>query len=163
MRRIQLTQGRFALVDNEDYDEIASYKWCAHQRQNSKNCYAVRTVRLSFGRYKTVYMHRAILSPGPRLEVDHANGNGLDNRRSNIRACTHSENIRNRAKRAKASSQFKGVSWNVAARRWAANIHSGPDRQIFLGYFADEVEAAKSYDAAARHHFGRFARLNFDD
>jgi len=98
-------------------------------------------------------------TPG-NMDVDHANGNGLDNRRSNLRLCTTSENIQNQRPRKSGTSKYKGVGWFVRDSNWRVRIKVG-DKQIHIGYFADEVEAAKAYDKMARQHFGAFARTNF--
>lgn len=108
-----------------------------------------------------VGMHRVITSAPPGMEVDHINGNGLDNRRGNLRVCTKSGNQRNQRVQSRAkTSVFKGVSRWKKNNRWAAFIKLG-GRPTYLGSFKSEVDAALAYDAAARKHFGAFARTNF--
>lgn len=109
-----------------------------------------------------VYMHRLIIGAGPRDYVDHINGDGLDNRRINLRLATPSQNSANRAgdnRKAGVTSVYKGVSWNKTKNKWAAYIHvSGKTRS--LGAYVDELDAARAYDKAAAETWGEFARLN---
>jgi len=94
--------------------------------------------------------------------IDHINGNGLDDRRANMRTCTNQQNMRNLRKRRSGSSIYKGVYYDKRRRTWYARIcHNG--KNIHLGTFATEIEAARAYDRAARRLFGEFARLNFPD
>lgn len=109
---------------------------------------------------KPEYLHRIITSCPPGLVVDHINGDGLDNRRANLRVCSYAENLRNAFKTKRAtSSQFKGVCWNKSSKRWQANIYI-ESRLRHLGNFNDEREAALAYNLAATKHFGEFARVN---
>jgi hypothetical protein len=106
-------------------------------------------------------MHRFILGiTNPKIKVDHRNRYELDNRRTNLRIPTNSQNGANANKcRHRTSSRFKGVSWHKRLRKWCAHI--GVNRGlIHLGYFTNELDAARSYDAAAREHFGEFAKFN---
>jgi hypothetical protein len=97
------------------------------------------------------------------MEVDHVNGDGLDNRRSNLRVCTHAENARNQSSRTRMStSRFRGVVWAKDRRKWRAMIGDN-GRTVHLGNFTDEIEAAQAYDRAAREMYGAFARLNFPE
>jgi AP2 domain/HNH endonuclease len=96
------------------------------------------------------------------MHVDHINGNGLDNRRTNLRPATSAENARNRRSQRGSSSPYKGVSWIRSRRNWRANLRVG-DRLIHLGSYTDPADAARAYDAAALKYFGEFARLNFPE
>jgi hypothetical protein len=111
-----------------------------------------------------IYMHRLILELDGQnidgLDVDHHNGNKLDNSRQNLRPATRSQNIANHGLNIDNTSGFKGVYWNKAARKWRARITVN-NQKIHLGSFDDKVAAARAYDAAALHYFGAFARLNF--
>lgn len=147
MKEIPLTQGFVALVDDQDYWDLITYEWCVARRPT--NVYA---------RSAKVLMHRHILGR-PDGDVDHRNGNGLDNRRENLRVTSRRLNNAN-ARHRGGSSQFKGVSWDIGRGRWQAGICAA-GRRIALGRFDDETEAALAYDAAARHAFGEFAALNF--
>jgi len=155
---IPLTQGKVALVDDEDAERVlAMRKWWAARR--GKTYYAVARVAGSHPR-REVLMHRFILGAPPGTEVDHCNGNGCDNRRDNIRVCSHGENQRNVGKWYIGGSRYLGVSWFRRTQKWRARICVN-SKHITLGYFNDEVEAARAYDEAARKYHGEFATLNF--
>ena len=159
MRKIPLTQGKLALVDDDDYDRVKKLKWCA--AQNRGTWYAIH------GRDPPVYLHRFILNAKTGDECDHVNGDGLDNRRHNLRFCNPSQNQANSGKHRfhygrPTSSLYKGVYWHKRDRNWQASIRLGY-RGKFLGCFGDENQAAEAYDSAARTYFGSFARLNFPE
>jgi hypothetical protein len=156
LKEIPLTQGKIALVDDEDYPYLSAFNWCATKDRNK--WYAVRSFRRN-GKQVRVRMHMVILKAPAGLEVDHKNGNGLDNRRDNLRLATRSQNKRNGIKLEGTSSIYKGVSWRKNLGKWQAIIYL--PKLTYLGSFNDEIEAARAYDAAAREHFGEFARLNF--
>ena len=155
MKQISLTQGKVALVDNEDYPELSKHKWCAVEYHN------VWYARRRFIKGKNVFMHREILGLkfGDGIKTDHWNHNGLDNQRHNLRICTNAENCRNQRVH-KHSSMFKGVTWWKTRQKWMARIYYNY-KQIHLGYFDSEIEAAKVYDRAALKYHGEFAKLNF--
>ncbi len=155
MKQIPLSRGGFTIVDDEDFKELGQYKW----RTDTKSSYVVRNVRAG-GRVPRIYMHKLILNPPENLFTDHINHDKLDNRRGNLRVCTTSQNGANRLKQSKvSSSRFKGVTWHKRDRVWQAVLkHKG--KNIFLGYFDNEVEAASKYNLAAREMFGEFAYLN---
>lgn len=142
------------LVDVSDREWLASFSWEA--AQYGKTIYAVTQ---SLGLH--LRMHRLImgLDRGADAIVDHINGNGLDNRRCNLREGTHSQNNQNASKRDGASSVYKGVSWDVEREQWESYIQIDEAKQ-HLGFHDDEWEAAENYNAAALKHFGRFARVN---
>ena len=151
---IPLTQGKFAIVDAEDYDRLSKYKWCANKSRRSY--YAVRS-----NGQRQIRMHRMITSAPKGLFVDHINHNGLDNRKTNLRLCTESQNNLNRRPYGK-TSRYKGVSRHKKTNRYLAAIcYQG--KRFHLGTFRDEVDAAKAYDKKARELFGQFAYLNFPE
>jgi hypothetical protein len=154
-------RGRVALVDPEDYDLVMQYRWNVdeHERRNrgggKHGPYAITVARGSMAR-----MHQIIT--GWTL-VDHEDGNGLNNRRSNLRDATGTQNSANQRKRVRpASSKYKGVTWDRRDRKWRAQIKDGP-RYRGLGYFRTEEEAARTYDTAALAAWGEFALLNFPE
>ena len=159
MRTLPLSKGYVALVDNEDYAHVSHLKWYAVVCSNT--VYARHNVpRAGRKRAGSLSLHRVILGvTDPKVEVDHKNGNGLDCQKHNLRKCTHSQNQKNQRK-TRGSSQYKGVSWNKADRRWEAKIENA-GFTIHLGRYKIEKDAALAYDVAARKHFGEFAHTNF--
>ncbi len=156
-RRVPLSQGLAAIVDEGDAGEIAQHRWFAGKRKNT--FYGVRHNPSPTGP-RLIYMHRTILVTAGK--VDHINGDGLDNRRCNLRAASDAENARNmrKAVNRNCSSRFKGVSRKKRAGCWVANI-CVDYKKVHLGYFKSEEDAARAYDAAAVSLFGAFARTNF--
>jgi len=146
-----------AFVDECDFARVSAHQWRARQYPRNHNWYAVSA---------SAHMHRLIAAAmgisgiGRTLHVDHIDGNGLNNCRSNLRVATPSQNRANAAKRSSASSSFKGVSLHRPSGRWQAKIKIN-GKQYWLGGFRDQVSAAKRYDEAALKAFGPFARLNF--
>jgi AP2 domain len=153
---IPLTRGLLALVDDEDAAAVlAAGKW--HAKVCRWTTYARRTVRRSDGRRTALALHTFLT--GWAL-VDHANGDGLDCRRANLRPATTAQNSLNAHRRRDNTSGFRGVWWDKTSKRWRAQLkHEG--RRIDLGCHDDAVSAARAYDEAARRHAGKFARLNF--
>lgn len=151
---ISLGRGHSTTVDAADLGWLSEYNWTSIGNA-AKGVYACVIVPLR-GKKSAVLMHRLIAGAKPGQIVDHANGDRLDNRRANLRICTHAENMRNsRGKR----DGLKGVT--PRARKFLAGICVA-GRTIRLGSFATAAEAALAYDAAALRHFGEFARLNFN-
>ena len=157
MKRIALTQGKFAIVDDEDYEWLNQREWC--EVRDHRTFYAMRTDRTS-GKKINIRMHRAIMEPLSMFEIDHINGNGLDNRKVNMRICTSLENHFNRRRRLDSKNKYKSIYWHKLKRKWQATI-SVNRKKHHLGYFEKEAEAAKAYDKAAREYFGEFANMNF--
>jgi len=161
-RKIPLTQGKFAIVDPQDYERLAKYKW--HLSMSPTSSYAARWHRCRPGGLrKKIWMHREVINIPKHMLCDHVNGNGLDNRAANLRPATISQNLCNRPKtKAKTRSKYKGLEWDKIQRKWKARIqHDG--RKIYLGSFASEIDAAKAYDEKAKAIFDQFASLNFPD
>lgn len=160
MRIIHLTKGVNTLIDDEDYEFLLYMgSWCAVQKP-SGTWYAFHTNKLT---RKSEYMHRTIMEriyPNFQGEVDHIDGNGLNNQRSNLRIATRSQNLANQRSRG-GISKYKGVVWNRSAQKWQSQIRC-QGILSYLGCFDYEIEAAKAYDRAAICQFGEFARLNFE-
>lgn len=154
IRLIPLTQGKFATVDVDDYDRFSQCKWCASKSHNNR-FYAVR-----YKNNKTIMMHRQIMNAPAGLVVDHIDGNGLNNRKSNLRICTQAQNFLNSRPRRNCGSRYKGVSLYKREKMWRVKIFHN-SRTINIGQFDDEIEAALAYDRKAAELFGEFAYLNF--
>lgn len=157
MRIILLDKSRFTIVDDSDYEWLSKYKWRAHNPSGklTGSWYALT------GRFG-VAMHRLITQCPNGLCVDHINGNSLDNRRSNLRVCTHTDNIRNKkplvTKRSK--SKYLGVDLNRSGKRYVCRIQVNK-KKFHLGTFDCEETTARIYDIHAKAAFGQFANLNF--
>ena len=158
MKKIKLTQGKDALVEDEDFERLNKFKWRA--KFDGYNWYAYRNNRKGL-KNSPIAMHREILnlSMGDGKYIDHINHYGLDNRKSNLRVCTHAENLYRQRSRI-GSSRYKGVSWNKQSKKWTAYIAKN-GLQKHLGYFKDEMIAALIYDLNAIKYFGEFASTNF--
>lgn len=157
-RRIRLTQGKYAIVDPEDYERLNRHKWYAVKYR--QGFYAVRSVTV--GKKKGhVHMHREIINAEAGKLCDHINHNGLDNRKANLRQVSRVENVWNSRKRkGRSSSKYKGVSWFKRKKKWQARIQAN-GRNIFIGSYKNEIAAARAYDEAAKKYHGQFAVLNF--
>jgi len=157
---IKLTRGKVALVDDEDYERLRCYKWHAWSNPpRNKSWYAKRTVYLGDYRTMSIFMHREILGLGSNdPEVDHRDGDGLNNRRNNLRIATCSENRSNRVRAEQSTAPYKGITRH--GNKWRARIGINGTR-IHLGTFESAEEAAKTYDEAAKRIHMEFARLNF--
>ena len=157
MKEISLTQGKVALVDDTDYGRLSQWKWCVGA-QTKHITYAMRKLRGG----QTQYMHRLILGleRGDGKQVDHADGDGLNNQIANLRICTVRQNHQNTRKRNMGGvSKYKGVYRSSRHRKWYAQIKLN-GRGTSLGSFSSEREAARAYNKAASKFFGEFARLN---
>lgn len=151
IRQIPLTQGKHAIVDLENFERLSQWSWYFH------GFYAVRKPYNANG--KCFMMHRLIINAPEDMYVDHINGNGLDNRRSNLRLCTHTQNCMNSLRRKNKTSKYKGVSWSKEKEKWAVYI-SYYKKHSFVGRYDTEIEAALAYNEAALKYHGEFAKLN---
>ena len=154
MKRIPLTQGKYALIDNDMFGYLNQWKWYAH-----KSGFTYYAERHEENR-KTIIMHRVIMKAKKGQISDHRNCDGLDNRRKNLRFATRSQNGQNQRINIKGSSKYKGVSWHKRDQIWRAKIKLH-GRFIHLGNYHNETVAACVYDQMAIKLFGEFARLNF--
>lgn len=167
MKEISLTRGYIALVDDEDYSRLSIFKW--QVIAGAKTFYAIRSTKyLKTEKRRTIRMHREILGlyEHDGFEIDHINRNGLDNRKSNLRLCSRSQNQSNRSLLNNNTSGFKGVNFHrgivrhFTKDRWDARImYEG--KSIYLGSYPDPHKAALAYDKAALKYFGGYAFLNF--
>lgn len=161
MKQIPLTQGKFALVDDEDYEELSKLKW--HLHKGKSVFYAATNAKDESGKWKLFLMHRVILKlTNPNIKCDHKDGNGLNNQNSNIRICNLCENARNSRLPKNNKSGYKGVSFNHRLNKFMSTIGCN-SKKIHIGYFDNKKDAALAYDIAARHFHGEFSRLNFPD
>jgi hypothetical protein len=156
-KEIQLTQGKVALVDDEDYEYLMQWKWFANKKGST--FYAVRSLHSNNVR-KTIFMHRLITNNiNTKMQTDHLNGNGLDNRKINLRICTTSQNSMNRGLQINNTTGFKGVNYDKFSNKFRAQIRVN---NIYknLGYYIDPKDAARAYNEAAIKYHGEFANLN---
>lgn len=152
MKTIPVSKGQFAIVDDEDYQVLSQFKWCVNKG------YAMRmSPMVNKSKRHCIYMHRVLLPT--KFEVDHINGNRLDNRKANLRKATRSENMRNRKIAKNNKSGFKGVWFNTKRDRWVAYIKFDNKTHV-LAHTANKHEAAHIYNQFAEQIFGEFARLN---
>lgn len=147
MREIPLTRGKSSIVDDADYDDLVKHNW-----RFAAAGYAMR----DDGK-KVVYMHKVIVQPSGGMDIDHINGNRLDNRRENLRICTRQQNLMNRGKQINNTSGFKGVWKNHDNWRFSLRKNG---KQIFGGTFKNKEDAARAYDDAVRRYYGEFAEKN---
>jgi len=149
MKTIELTQGYVTLVDDEDFEQLNQFNWHASVQRN--NVYAVRN--------RNIIMHREIMHPPKDKQIDHIDGRGLNNLRSNLRICTNQQNSFNRKSMKKATSKYIGVYWDKDHKKWRSQIKiHGRARNI--GLFSREIKAAIARDKVALEYFGDFAKLN---
>jgi hypothetical protein len=162
MRRVKLTQGYYALVDDEDYQRVmAAGPWHAHVHKNS--VYAAHTGPRIRQKQKVLQLHTLILNVHHSIRVDHKDGDGLNNQKENLRVATRAQNAANQRLRSDSTSKYKGVYEKKIGKnrkRWKAYIRV-QGKHVHLGCFATAKQAALAYDAAAVVMFGEFAYTNF--
>lgn len=166
-KRIKLTKGKYAIVDDADFGWLSQFKWHYSKTGNRDTGYARAKIKIK-GKIKLMYMHRLIMNANNNKQVDHKNRRKLDNRRNNLRFCSASENCRN--KKSVGVSKYLGVYKKVCRKMnkmkevviyiyWVARIRIN-ENCIFLGQFKKEKDAAIAYNKSALVHYGEFANLN---
>lgn len=161
MKRIRISSGHYAIVDDIDYPLVSKYTWTLSKSGN--RLYAITTKRrtpIKYSKRDTIYLHRLIMNvSGWHNCVDHINGDGLDCRRSNIRLCTRGQNAMNLKIRVDNSSGYKGVYFNQQRKKYAAQIQIDKKTK-FLGLFHTKEEAAEKYNEYALMYYGEFSSIN---
>ncbi len=156
MKSILLSQNKITQVDDEDFEYLNQFKWSAIKWGNNK-FYACRNVKsLNKAGRTTLYMHIAIMN---HKGIDHIDGDGLNNQKSNLRITAQANNVCN-ASKSKGTSRYKGVHFDKGSQKWRARITKNKVK-IDLGCHAHELTAAAIYDVASTYYFGEFARRNF--
>jgi HNH endonuclease/AP2 domain len=158
MRKIflsgKLGKGKFLLVDNYNFGMFCYFSWSL-----DSHGYALAYVRGSGAKnMKRIKAHQIVMTTPKGMQVDHINGNKLDNREENLRICTNQQNCWNK-KAMGNTSKYKGVCWNTAKQKWMTQIRA-KGKHLYLGLFDNEIEAAKIYNENARKFFGEFSKLN---
>lgn len=153
LKEIKLTNGMFTIVDNEDYDKLVNSNWYY------SNGYAKKSVKNeSTGKWRYIYLHRLITDVPRKIQIDHINGNRLDNRRENLRFCTNAENGKNRKISKNNTSKFKGVFFYKKGNSWRSMIRVD-GRRIFLGDFGSAEAAYEAYCKASSEFHKNFGRI----
>ena len=156
-KKIELTKGKFTLIDDTDYEYLNQWRWYAWKNGNA--FYAARMEGKRPFR-KMILMHREIMKTPNRMVVDHVDMDGLNNTRTNLRNCTSSQNMRNTKVHSNNSSGYKGVYWDKLVGKWHAQI-SIDYKTIYIGIYDTIEDAARARDEAAKQYHGEFAVLNF--
>lgn len=158
--KIPLTKNYYLIIDEKDFNLVSKHKWRADDRHKKCTVYAITDLHINKKR-TTISVHRLIMKPLKTKQVDHVNGNGLDNRRCNLRVCTHSQNQMNKRPKLNSEHKFKGIFWIQKISKWKSSIYVN-GKGLHLGLFSSEIKAAKAYDKSAKKHFKEFAKLNFN-
>jgi hypothetical protein len=152
MKEIPLSKGKVALVDDEDYGWLTTWKWFVN-----KDGYAARNTPRPD--QKTVLMHRVLMQTPDEMQTDHIDGDKLDNQKSNLRICTETQNHQNTNRHLNIHG-YKGIEYDKRAKRWYAHIRINKIN-THIGSYGSAEEAARAYDDAAKKYHGEFASLNF--
>ena len=159
MKEIPLTQGKFALVDDEDYELLIKNKWRVSIGYATRNQITYSRELKKIVKQHSFLMHRVITNAPKGTQIDHINGNKLDNRKVNLRICTNSQNHANTFLRKDNTSGKKGINWCKQTKSWRARITVN-QKEIYLGRFKSLKKASEIYNSAATKYFGEFAKLN---
>lgn len=151
--KVPLTQGKFALIDGKDAELVMRYKWHV-----TSSGYAGHNIALSKSKWLYLKMHRILTSCPEGFQVDHINGDRLDNRRANLRICRQYQNVYNQRVRKNNTSGYKGVVWHKLHKKWSASIQKDGIK-YFLGLFIDKEKAHKAYKNKASELFGEYCRV----
>lgn len=155
--KLILSKGKITIIDSIDYELLSKYKWHICHDYAVTNRKAIDAN--GHLKRRLIYLHKFIINPPKGMEVDHINGNKLDNRRCNLRIATRSQNQINTKKISGCTSKYRGVSWHKSAKKWRAQIQIN-GKKIPIGIFIDEIDAALAYNKKAIEYFGEFPRLN---
>lgn len=155
MKKIELTKGKYATIDDDDYELVSKHSW---------RCVAGYAMTYETGKShkerKIILMHRLINNTPEGFDTDHVNGDRLDNRKENLRTATRSQNCKNKGKsKVDSTSMFKGVMWDKKSKKWRAYIYD-TGRNIYLGLFELEKDAANAYNEASKNLHGVFSIQN---
>jgi hypothetical protein len=156
IRKIKLTQNKFSLVDEDDFNDLNKFKW--HALFDGYNYYAGRSSEYINGKRKTIKMHTVIMNTPKGMEVDHIDGDGLNNTKKNLRICTHSQNSKNQGLRKNNTSGFKGVYQDKIYKKWIAKINIDGKR-IHLGRFNTKEESYEKYCQACKKYHKKYFKL----
>ena len=156
-KQIKLKKGHTIIVDDCDFDLVSRYTWNLSERYIRRST----SVKTESGKWKAkiITLHCEIMQPPKGFCVDHINGDIFDNRRCNLRICTHGQNMQNQKIPKNNKSGFKGVSWNSKTQKWAMQFIINKKRLKYK-LFDSPLDAAKAYNDMAKAHYGEFARIN---
>lgn len=156
MKEIQLSQGKVALIDDDDFERVNQFKWSFGVSKRDKTIYVKRR---DWSKKEYIKLHRFILNAPKNKQVDHIDGNGLNNQKSNLRLCSQSENKRNSKIYSNNTSGYKGVTFSRSNSKWIARVMVNK-KYVNFGSYKTKEEAAIAYNNAAIKHYGNFARIN---
>ena len=154
MKRIPLTQGKDALVDDKDFGVLNQYNWYTRKHRNT--FYAQRKTKRINGKNEIILMHAQIIKTPKGMATDHRDNDGLNNQRKNLRVCSNAENLMNRGKPSNNTSGYKGVSFYKPTKKWRAYI-SKNGKIISLGHHTSKQDASEAYIKACKKYHGEFA------